>query len=86
MNFYFTGFTLQLQDVFQYLLLVLLYELRYSISGIPIGVTSSAIGLKIWVITVAIKKYKSMINKKKSKYDKIVLLAKTKLNDKEKKS
>ena len=54
--------------------------------GIPIRVTSSAIGLKIWVITVAIKKYKSMINKKKSKYDKIVLLAKTKLNDKEKKS
>ena len=31
-------------------------------------------------ITVGIKKYKSIIKKKKKKYDKIVLLAKTKLN------
>ena len=34
--------------------------------GIPSGITSSAIGLKICVITSGIKKYKS-INKKKKK-------------------
>ena len=32
---------------------------------IPIRITSSAIGLKIWAITAAIKKYKSIIMKKK---------------------
>ena len=48
--------------------------------GIPIGVTSSAIGLKICPITAAIKKYKSMIKKNKKKHDKIVLLAKSELN------
>ena len=41
---------------------------------------SSAIGLKLCTVTVAIKKYKSIIKKKKKKHDKIVLLAKTKLN------
>ena len=48
--------------------------------GIPIGITSSAIGLKFFEITVGIKKYKSSIKKKKKKYDKTVLLAKSKLN------
>ena len=48
--------------------------------GIPIEITSSAIGLKIWAIAAAIKKYKSIIKKKKKKHDKIVLLAKRKLN------
>ena len=33
--------------------------------GIPIGITSSAIGLKIYAITPGIKKYKSIIIKKK---------------------
>ena len=33
--------------------------------GIPIGITSSAIGSKTFAITVAIKKYKLMIKKKK---------------------
>ena len=47
--------------------------------GIPIGVTSSAIELKICPITAAIKKYKSIIKKNKKKHDKIVLLAKSKL-------
>ena len=37
-----------------------------SLVGILIGITSSAIGLKIWLITAAIKKYKS-INKKRKK-------------------
>ena len=47
---------------------------------IPIGIMSSAIGLKICAITAGIKKYKSIIKKKKKKHDKIVLLAKSKLN------
>ena len=48
--------------------------------GIPIGTTSSAIGLKICAITAAIKKYKSIIKKNKQKHKKTVLLAKSKLN------
>ena len=48
-----------------------------SLPGIPIGVTSSAIGLKICAISSGIKKYKSIIKKKKKKHDKIVLLAKS---------
>ena len=51
-----------------------------SLVGIPVGITSSAIGLKICAITAAIKEYKSIIKKKKKKHDKIVLLAKSKLN------
>ena len=46
--------------------------------GIPIGVTSSAIRLKSFALNAGIKKYKSII--KKNKHDKIVLLAKSKLN------
>ena len=45
---------------------------------ILIRITSSAIGLKICGITVGIKKYKSIIKKKKKKHDKSVLLAKSK--------
>ena len=41
---------------------------------------SSAAGIKICTITAGIKKYKSIITKKRKKHDKIVLLAKTKLN------
>ena len=48
--------------------------------GIHIGNTSCAIGLKICPITSGIKKYKSIIKKKKKKHDEIVLLAKSKLN------
>ena len=44
------------------------------------GITSSAVGLKICAITAGIKKYKSIIKKKKKKYDKTVLLGKDKLN------
>ena len=51
-----------------------------SLFGISVGTTSSAIGLKICAITAGIKKYKSIINKKNKKHDKILLLAKTKLN------
>ena len=41
-----------------------------SLVGIPIGITSYAIGLKICGITTEIKKYKSMIKKKK--HEKII--------------
>ena len=51
-----------------------------SLLGIPSGITSSVIGLKIWSITAGIKKYKSIINKKKKKLDKIVLFTKSKAN------
>ena len=37
-----------------------------SLVCIPIGITSSAIGLKIYATTAAIKKYKSIIKKKKN--------------------
>ena len=48
-----------------------------SIVGIPLEITSSAIGSKICAITAGIKKYKSIIKKKKNKHNKIVLLAKS---------
>ena len=48
-----------------------------SLVGVPVGITSSAIGLIICVITARIKKRKSIIKKKKKKHDKIVLLAKS---------
>ena len=51
-----------------------------SLVGITMGITSSAIGLKICVITAGIKKYMSIIKKKEKKHVKIVLLAKYKLN------
>ena len=51
-----------------------------SLVGVPIGITSLAIRLKICIITAGIKKYKSIIKKNK-KHDKIVLLAKSKLNN-----
>ena len=50
------------------------------LAGIPVGITSSAVGLKICAIAAIIKKYKSIIKKKKKKHDQIVLLAKSKLN------
>ena len=43
-----------------------------------IGITSSAVGFKICAITAGIKKYKSIIKKKKER-DEIVLLAKSRL-------
>ena len=43
--------------------------------GIPNRIMSTAVGLKIRVITAGIKKYKSIIKKNKSNSDKIVLLA-----------
>ena len=54
-----------------------------SLSGIPIGITSSAIGLKICAITAGTKRSKSITKKEKKKHDQIVLLAKSKLNSAE---
>ena len=51
-----------------------------SLVEIPIGITSSAIGLKICVITAEIKKHKSINKKNKKENDKIISLAKSKLN------
>ena len=51
-----------------------------SLLGIPIGITSSAIGLKICAIAAGFKTYKSIIEKKKKKHDTIILLEKSKLN------
>ena len=52
-----------------------------SLIGIPMGITSSEIALKICVIVAGMKKYKSIIKKKE--HDKIVLLAKSELNSTE---
>ena len=51
-----------------------------SMIGIAIGITSSGVGLKICVITAAIKRYQSITQKKKKKHEKIVLKGKSKLN------
>ena len=51
-----------------------------SLVGILVGIASSAAGLKICVIAAGIKKYKSIIKKKKKDHDKIVSIAKSKLN------
>ena len=45
-----------------------------------VGITSSAIGIKICVIIAGIKRYKSKIEKKKKKHYKIELLTKYTLN------
>ena len=54
-----------------------------SLVGISIGIASFIIGLKNCEITAGIMKYKSIIKKKRKKHDKIVLLAKSKLNSTE---
>ena len=51
-----------------------------SLVRVPVGITSPAVGLKICAIIAGIKKYKSVIKKKKKKHNKIVLLGKDKLN------
>ena len=51
-----------------------------SLISVPIEIIKSAIGLRICAIAAGIKKYKSIIKKKEKKHDKIVLLAKSKLN------
>ena len=49
--------------------------------GTPIGTLVSAIRLKICAIAAGITECKPIIKKKKKKYDKTALLAKSKLNN-----
>ena len=51
-----------------------------SLVGIPIGIASSAIELEISALAAGIKRYNSIIKKKEIKHEKVILLAKTKLN------
>ena len=51
-----------------------------SLDVIPVGITSFPVGIQICAITAGIKKYKSIIKKKKKKHDKIVFIGKAKLN------
>ena len=51
-----------------------------SLVDILIGITSSAVGIDFFSITVGIKKYKLILKKKKKNHDKIMLLGKHKLN------
>ena len=48
--------------------------------GIPIATTSSAKESKICAVVARTKRFKSIINKKKKKRDKTILLPKSKLN------
>ena len=54
-----------------------------SLADTPINILWSAVGLKICAVAAGIKNYTSIIKEKKSKHDKAVLLAKTKLNSTE---
>ena len=51
-----------------------------SLVCVPLGITSSAVGISVCSITAGIKKCKSIIKTNKKKHDKIVLLGKDKLN------
>ena len=51
-----------------------------SLLDIAIGITSFAIGLKIYKIVAGIKTYKSIIKNKKNKHDEIIYLATSELN------
>ena len=51
-----------------------------SLLSFPIGITYTAVGLKIYKITVEVENHKSIIRKKRKKHDKIVLLANFELN------
>ena len=51
-----------------------------SLVGAPVGIASSTVELKNCALTAKIKKYNSINKEKSKKFDKIVLLAKPKLN------
>ena len=50
-----------------------------SLVAVPVGITSSKVGIKNCAITARLKK-KSIIKKNKKKHEEIVLLGKAKLN------
>ena len=47
-----------------------------SLVFVPVGITSSAVGLNICAIISGIKKHKSIIKKKRKKHDKLLVLQK----------
>ena len=51
-----------------------------SLVDVPVDTASSTVGINICAITAGIKKYKSIIKKKRRKHDKILLLGKDKLD------
>ena len=55
-------------------------SIKYFLLSIPIGTASSRIVSKYLAITAWVKKYKSIIKKKKKKHIKVALLAKSKLS------
>ena len=52
----------------------------FSLVSAPVCITTSAVGIKICAIIAEIRKYKSIIQKKKKKHEKIALLGKDMLN------
>ena len=61
--------------LFQLQQLLVTFQFAFaSLDAIPVGITSSAVGIKICAITAGMEKYKSIIKKKKKKLDKTVLL------------
>ena len=59
---------------------ILITAFTSALFGITMGIKSSATGLKAYSITKATRKYKSITKKMNKKLDKVVLLAKSKLN------
>ena len=51
-----------------------------SLVDIDLGITSFSVGINICAIIAGIRKFKSIIKKKKKKHDKVVLLGKYNLN------
>ena len=51
-----------------------------SLACVLVGITTSAVGIKMCPITAGTEKYKSIMRKKKKKHDKVVLLGKDRLN------
>ena len=51
-----------------------------SLLSVPVGITCSAVGLKIWALAARIKIHKLIIKKKREKHDKILFFAKVKFN------
>ena len=51
-----------------------------SLGCVSVGITSSLVGIKVFVTTVGIEKYKWIIREEKKKHDQIVLLGKDTLD------
>ena len=51
-----------------------------SLVGVPVGIARAVVRIKICAITAGIKRFKSIIKKKRKKHGKLVLLGKAKLD------